>query len=143
MRKVVKYEEEKRTRTRKELDYTTVKKSVTVPHVSYTTEARTKEVSFTYNVPEYTTEAYETTRYDRVAEEVVEEYTVCVPYTVSEERQVQVCKMVPKLVATVINPCDCAAGTATAAAAGATTASGAGCGCSAPAATASAPCNCK
>ena len=64
--------------------------------VTYTTEQRTKEVSYTYNVPEYTTEAYEVTRNDRVCEEQVEEYTVCVPHVVAKEQQVQVCKMVPR-----------------------------------------------
>ena len=133
MRKVVQYNDEKRTRMRKELTYNTVTKTVTVPHVSYTTEPRTKEVSYTYNVPECTVEEYEECRYDRVAEEVVEEYTVCVPYCEMEERKVQVCKMVPKLVPCVINPCDCSCGAVGSAVAGAGSASGCGCGAPAPA----------
>ena len=127
MRKVVKYNDEKRTRMRKELTYTTVTKKETIPHVTYTTEERTKEVSYTYNVPECSVEEYEVCRYDRVCEDQVEEYTVCVPYCVMEERQVQVCKMVPKLVEEIIHPC------------GNSSASGA-CGCNAVAA---APCACN
>ncbi len=138
MRKVVKYNDEKRTRMRKQLTYQDVVKTETVPMVSYTTEQRTKEVSYTYNVPEYTTEAYEVTRNDRVCEEQVEEYTVCVPHVVAKEVEVQVCKMVPRLVEEIINPC-CDGGT-----------SAGGCGCGAPAAPAcsgcgapaAAPCGC-
>ena len=104
-RKVVQYNDEKRTRMRRQLSYNTVTKTETVPYVTYTTEPRTKEVSYTYNVPEYSMEPYETTRYDRVAQEQVEEYTVTVPYTDTEERQVQVCKMVPRLVEETVSPC--------------------------------------
>jgi hypothetical protein len=129
MRKVVQYSEEKRTRMRKELTYVNVTKTETVPHLTYTTEQRTKEVSYTYNVPECSTEAYEVCRYDRVCEEQIEEYTVCVPYMVTKEQKVQVCKMVPKLVETIINPC-CDGGSSASGAA-------AGCGCATPA-----PCPC-
>ena len=158
MRKVVQYNDEKRTRMRKELTYTSVTKSITVPHVTYVSEPRTKEVSYTYNVPEHTMEPYECTRYDRVAEEQVEEYTVCVPYTVTKEEKVQVCKMVPRVVEEVISPC-CDEASAASGAAGcgcgasapaAAVSSGAGCGCGAPApaaacgcgAPAGAPCGC-
>jgi hypothetical protein len=73
--------------------------------VTYTNETRTKEVSYTYNVPEVTQEAYEVTRNDTVCEDEVEEYTVSVPVCVMKEVQVQVCKMVPRLVEEVITPC--------------------------------------
>ena len=140
MRKVVKYNEEKRTRMRKKLSYQTVTKTETVPHVSYTTEQRTKEVSYTYNVPEYTNEAYQVTRNDRVCEEQVEEYTVCVPHVVTKEQKVQVCKMVPRLVEEVINPCCGGCGAPAASSCGGCGAPAAsGCGCAAPAA---APCGC-
>ncbi|WP_146576629.1 ferredoxin [Neorhodopirellula pilleata] len=105
MRKQVQYNEETRTRMRKTLTYNTVTKTQTVPYVTYTTEERTKEVSYTYNVPEYTVEPYQTTRYEQVAEEEIEEYTVSVPYTVTKEQTVQVCKMVPTLVEETISPC--------------------------------------
>ncbi len=105
MRKVVKYTNETRTRTRKQLTYENVTKTITYPHVTYTAEQRTKEVSYTYNVPECSTEAYTVCRYDRVPEEQIEEYTVCVPYCEMQEQQVQVCKMVPRLVEDVLNVC--------------------------------------
>ncbi|MCC9643502.1 ferredoxin [Rhodopirellula sp. JC740] len=104
-RKEVQYNEETRTRVRKHLTYTSVTKTETIPYVTYKTEERTKEVSFTYNVPEYTVEPYTTTRYDQVAEQVIEEYTVDVPVTVTKEKQVQVCKMVPTLVEESFTPC--------------------------------------
>ncbi|MFG0262929.1 MAG: ferredoxin [Novipirellula sp. JB048] len=105
MRKVVKYNDEVRTRMRKELRYQTVTKTETIPHVSYRTEQRTKEVNYTYNVPKHVVEPYTVTRYDRVAEEQVEEYKVCVPVVVTKEQKVQVCKMVPSLVEEVVNLC--------------------------------------
>lgn len=105
MRKVVQYNEEKRTRMHKELTYETVTKTETIPHVSYRTEQRTKEVSYTVNVPEHTMEPYTVTRYDRVCEEAVEEYQVCVPVVVVKEQTVQVCRMVPRLVEETVNLC--------------------------------------
>lgn len=105
MRKSVVYNDEPRTRMRKELTYTTKTRTQKIPHVTYKTEPRTKQISYTYNVPEYTQEPYQETRYERVAEEQVEEYTVQVPYTVTEERKVQVMKMVPRVVSEVASPC--------------------------------------
>lgn len=133
MRKVVQYNNEPRTRTRKQLTYTTVTRKEKVPHITYKTEKRTKEVSYTYNVPECTTEAYEVCRYDRVAEHVIEDYTVCVPVCVQKEQQVQVCKMVPRLVEETINPCMCGDADSSASGAGAGCGGAAGCGCAAPA----------
>lgn len=104
-RKVVQYNDESRTRTRKELSYKQETRSQTIPYVSYSTEKRTKEVSYTYNVPETQVEPVTTTRYETVQEEVSEEYTVQVPVTAYREQQVQVCRMVPKLVPITINPC--------------------------------------
>ena len=108
MRKSVKYVDETRTRSRKEMSYTTQTKTETYPVVTYRTEKKSKEVSYTYNVPEQVVEPYQTTRYEQVAEEVVEEYTVQVQVPSMKEVQVQVCKMVPKLVPYTFNPC-CAA----------------------------------
>jgi len=104
-RKVVEYTTEKRTRTRKELQFEAVEKTETIPYVTYKSETKTKDVTYSYTVPEYTMEPYEVTRYDRVASEVVEEYTVTVPVCETELREVQVCKMVPKLVEETIYPC--------------------------------------
>ena len=89
---------------RRELSFKDEVKTETYPVVTYSAEKRTKEVSYTYNVPETTSEPYETTRYDRVAQEQVEEYTVKVPVTVMREVTVQVCKMVPKVVEETILP---------------------------------------
>ena len=104
-RTVVNYETETRTRTRKELVLTPVEKTETIPYVTYKSETKTKDVTYTVNVPEYTMEPYEVTRYDRVASQEVEEYTVTVPYCDTELVDVQVCKMVPKLVEETITPC--------------------------------------
>ena len=49
-------------------------------------------------VPEQRTRKYTVTRYDCVPEQKVETYTVCVPVPVTKEVQVQVCKMVPKVI---------------------------------------------
>jgi hypothetical protein len=107
-RKVVEYNNETRTRTNKQLSYTQRTRTETVPYVTYTTEKRTKEVSFTVNVPETKVEPFTTTRFDTVQEEIAEEYTVKVPVCVNKETQVQVCRMVPKLVPVIIYPCSSA-----------------------------------
>ena len=104
-RKVVQYADETRTRSRKELTYKQETRNQTIPFVSYSTEKRTKEVSFTVNVPETQVEPVVTTRYETVQEEVSEQYTVKVPVTSYREQQVQVAKIVPKLVPITINPC--------------------------------------
>lgn len=104
-RKVVQYNDETRTRTLKKLSYKQVTRTETIPVVSYETEKRTKEVSFTFNVPETKVEPFTSTRYETVNEEVSEEYTVSVPVSTMKEVQVQVCRMVPKLVPVTIYPC--------------------------------------
>ncbi|MBX3422761.1 MAG: ferredoxin [Pirellulaceae bacterium] len=108
-RKVIKYSDETRTRTRKELSHKQETRTQTVPYISYSTEKRTKEVSFTIHVPQTEVETFTSTRYDTVQEEVSEEYTVRVPYCAYREEQVQVCRMVPKLVPITINPCQASA----------------------------------
>ncbi len=107
-RRVVQYNDETRTRTRKELSYKQETRTETVPVVSYTTETRTKEVSYTVNVPETKVEPITSTRFDTVQEEVTEDYTVRVPVSVAKETQVQVCRMVPKLVPVTVYPCSSA-----------------------------------
>ena len=130
MRKVVQYNDETRTRMRREMTYENVTKTETVPYVTYVSETRTKEVPYSYTVPTYTLEPYETTRYDRVASEEVEEYSVEVPHTVMTEEQVQVMKMVPRLVEETIQPCcdSATAASGTTIGSGATTGSGAATG---------------
>jgi hypothetical protein len=102
-RKAVKYVDEERSRVRRELVYKQETKPITYPVVNYRTEKKTKEVSFTYNVPETRTEPFTSTRYDQVPEDVVEQYAVKVPVTVMKEVDVQVCRMVPKVVPVRIN----------------------------------------
>ncbi len=129
-RKVVNYTEEQRTRTRRVLSYTTQTKQETYPVVTYKTEKKTKDISFTINVPTQSVEPFQSTRYETVTEDVVEEYIVNVQVPTTKEVQVQVCKMVPKLVAYTFNPCaGIATGVSTSGSAG-----GCGCGVSAPAA---------
>ncbi len=101
-RKQVEYRDETRTRVRKELSYKQEVKTETYPVVNYRTEKRTKDISFTVQVPEVQAEPYTTTRYEQIAEDVVEEYTIKVPVPSYREVQVQVCKMVPKLVPVTI-----------------------------------------
>lgn len=117
-RKVVQYNDEVRTRTRKQLSYKQETRTETIPVVSYTTEKRTKEVSYTFNVPETKVEPFTSTRFETVNEEVSEEYTVSVPVSTVKEVQVQVCRMVPKLVPVTIYPCAGGSDTAAACAGG-------------------------
>jgi hypothetical protein len=49
-------------------------------------------------VPVTKTRTYPVTTVRRVPEEKTENYTVCVPYPVQREVQVQVCRMVPKTI---------------------------------------------
>lgn len=105
VRKVVQYNEEQRTRTRKELSYETRSKTQTVPFVKYVSENRTKEVNYTITVPETTVEPFTRTTYQTVQEEFSEEYTVRVPFTSYKEVNVQVSRMVPKLVPVTVYPC--------------------------------------
>lgn len=104
-RKVVQYKDESRTRTRKVMNYETQTKTETYPYVSYRTDKRTKQVSFTIQVPEQSVEPYEETRYEQVTEQVVEDYTVQVSVPTTKEAQVQVMRMVPKLVPYTYTPC--------------------------------------
>lgn len=103
-RKAVKYVDETRTRTRKELVYKTETKQESYPVVNYKTEKKTKEISFTVNIPEQIVEPYQSVRYDQVAEDVVEEYTVAFQVPTMKEAKVQVCRMVPKLVPYTYTP---------------------------------------
>ena len=104
-RKVVSYNDEQRTRTRRELSYKTETKQETYPFVTYRTEKKTKEISFTLQVPTQTVEPFQSTRYETVIEDEIEEFTVSVQVPTTREVQVQVCKMVPKLVPYTFNPC--------------------------------------
>ena len=137
-RKVVSYTDEQRTRTRRVLSYTTQSKQETYPFVTYRTEKKTKEISYTVNVPTQTVEPFQTTRYETVTEDVVEDYVVNVQVPTTREVQVQVCKMVPKLVPYTFNPC-CGSGSY---AGGGTMGGSGGCGCGASALGDSSGCGC-
>ena len=125
-RKVVSYTDEQRTRTRRVLSYTTQTKQETYPVITYKTEKKSKDISYVINVPTQSVEAFQTTRYETVTEDVLEDYVVNVQVPTTKEVQVQVCKMVPKLVAYTFNPC--AASTS-----GYSTSGVSGCGCGVPA----------
>ena len=102
-RKVVNYQDETRTRTLRQASYEQKTRTDTIPVISYTTEKRTKEVTYTVNVPETQVEPFTATRYETVEEVVNEQYTERVAVPVSKEVQVQVTRMVPKLVAYQVN----------------------------------------
>ncbi len=102
-RKVVNYQDETRTRTLRQASYEQKTRTETVPVVSYTTEKRTKDVTYTVNVPETQVEPFTATRYETVEEVVNEQYTERVAVPVAKEVQVQVTRMVPKLVAFQVN----------------------------------------
>ena len=128
-RKKAEYIEETRTRVNKVLKYEDVSRTETYPVVTYETQTKTKEISYTVNVPEYTTETYTVTRHDCVVDEKIEEYTIKVPVPVVKLVDVQVCKMVPQLVEEKFS---CASSS--------TQSASSGCGCGTTTAPASAPC---
>lgn len=139
-RKVVSYNDEQRTRTRRELSYKTEVKQETYPVVTYRTEKKTKDISFTIQVPTQSVEPFQKTRYETVSEDVIEDYTVNVQVPTTKEVQVQVCKMVPKLVPYTFNPC--ATASTTSGVADGTMASGCGCGSSVATPAPSSGCGC-
>ncbi len=66
MGKKVEYQDQVRTRTSKKLTYRQETRSETYPVISYTQEKRTKEVSYSYRVPEASTENYTVTTHHTV-----------------------------------------------------------------------------
>jgi hypothetical protein len=109
-RTIVEYKPENRTRPKKVLSFKEEERTETYPVVTYKPEKRTKEVSYTVCVPESKTETYTVTRCDQVPENTIENYTtrVCVPVT--KEVEVQVCRMVPKVVSVTVQPCSAGCG---------------------------------
>lgn len=106
----VQYHEETRTRVKKVLSFEEVTKTETYPVIRYEQQTRTKEVSYTVKVPEQRVKKYTATRFDCVSESKLEECTVCVPVPVVKEVEVQVCRMVPKVVSVTCNPCESCSG---------------------------------
>jgi hypothetical protein len=109
-RTIVEYQPENRTRPKKVLSFKEEERTETYPVVTYKPEKRTKEVSYTVSVPESRTENYTVTRCDQVPDNKIETYTtrVCVPVT--KEVEVQVCRMVPKVVSVTVQPCPAGCG---------------------------------
>jgi len=107
MRTEVRYRDEVRTRTKKVLSYEEQTRTETFPVIRYVPEVRTKEVCYTVKTPQQRTKTYTTTRFDCVEETKLEEYTIRVPVPVIKEVDVQICRMVPKVVSATVNPCEC------------------------------------
>jgi hypothetical protein len=105
MRTEVAYQDETRTRIKKVLSFRDEERSETYPVVSFKPEKFSKEVSYTVYVPETKEETYTVTRMDQVPDHRIEEYTVRVPVPVVREVDVQVTRMVPKVVSVTVNPC--------------------------------------
>jgi hypothetical protein len=105
MKRVVEYQDEERTRTRKVLSYKDEVRTETYPVIRYTQEDKTKDVTYTVNVPTTKVNTHKVVRYDTVQDKKIETYTVSVPVPAVKEVKVQVCRMVPKVISTTINPC--------------------------------------
>lgn len=104
-RKDVQYQDEVRTYPKKVLTFKEEKRTETYPVIRYEQQTKTKEISYTFQVPQQEVETYTVTRQDRVEEKELETYTVRVPVPVVKEVSFQVCRMVPKVVTVEINPC--------------------------------------
>jgi hypothetical protein len=104
-RTIVEYLDEKRERPKKVLTFKEEERKETYPVITYKPEKRTKEVSYTVCIPESRTENYQVTRCEQVPDNRIENYTerICVP--VVKEIEVQVCRMVPKVVSMNVCPC--------------------------------------
>jgi hypothetical protein len=104
-RTIVEYVNETRVRPKKVLTFKEETRTETYPVITYQPEKRTKEVSYTVCVPESRTESYSVTRCEQVPDNRIENYTerICVP--VVKEMEVQVCRMVPKVVSLNVCPC--------------------------------------
>ena len=94
-----------RTRTKKELAFKEEERTETYPVVNYQPQTLTKEVSYTVYVPETKAERYSVTRQERVPDHRIETYTVRVAVPSTKEVEVQVTRMIPKVVSVTVNPC--------------------------------------
>jgi hypothetical protein len=105
-RTLVEYVNEARTRVKKELSFQEEERSETYPVVSYTQEKKTKDLTYTIYVPESKVDTYTATRQDTIQDQRIETYTARVAVPATKEIEVQVCKMIPKVVSINIgNPC--------------------------------------
>ena len=104
-RTIVEYVNESRTRPKKVLTFKEEARTETYPVVAYQPEKRTKEVSYTVCVPESRTENYTVTRCEQVPDNRIENYTIRICVPVVKEMEVQVCRMVPRVVSLNVCPC--------------------------------------
>lgn len=107
-KKDVEYVDEPRMRIKKVLTFKEEPRKETYPVITYVKEPKTKDITYTVMVPKQEVEKYTVTRHDCVTEKAIEPYTVKVPVASVKLVPVQVCKMVPKAVGIMVNPCaDC------------------------------------
>src|SRR5262245_6717095 len=104
-RTVVDYQDETRTRTKKVLAFKEEDRTESYPIVSYRPERQSKEVSFTVYEPETKTETYTVTRQEQVPDHRIETYITRVAVPTIREEDVQVTRMIPKVVSVAVNPC--------------------------------------
>lgn len=105
-RTIVDYINESRTRVKKELSLQEETRSETYPVVTYSQEKKSKDLTYTIYVPESKVETYTATRQDTYQEQRIETYTARVAVPSTKEIEVQVCKMMPKVVSINIgSPC--------------------------------------
>lgn len=104
-RTAVAYEDETRTRTKKVLSFKDEERTETYPVITYKPETLSKEVQYTVYVPESKTETYTVTRHEKVLDHRLETYLTRVPVPVVKEVDVQVTKMVPKVISVTVSPC--------------------------------------
>jgi len=105
MRTVVSYRDEPRTRLTKALTFKQEERTESFPVVTYRPETLTKEVSYTVYVPETKAERFTVTRQMQVPDHRIETYMVRVAVPQVREVEVQVTKMMPKVVSVTVNPC--------------------------------------
>lgn len=110
-RTLVEYVDQPRKRTKKELSFQEETRTEDYPVISYNQEKKSKDVTYTTYVPESKVETYTATRQDTYQEQRIETYTARVAVPATKEVEVQVCKMVPKVVSINIgNPCQTISG---------------------------------
>jgi hypothetical protein len=105
-RTAVQYRDETRTRMKKELAFKDEERTESYPVVTYQPETLNKEVSYTVYVPETKAERYTVTRQEQVPDHRIESYMVKVAVPSIKEVDVQVTRMVPKVVSVTVNPCN-------------------------------------
>jgi hypothetical protein len=106
MRTAVEYRDETRTRMKKELAFKEEERTESYPVVNYQPETLNKEVSYTVYVPETKAERFTVTRQEQVPDHRIETYTTRVAVPSIKEVDVQVTRMIPKVISVTVNPCN-------------------------------------